>query len=96
VWTKNGTPKRSGIVSSCNGLGQYAAAKLRKGDHIYAEGTLVSGAYEKELGKGRRKITVPVKAWQVKADSIRKVNGTKKVQAAEKAPFDAQAEEVPV
>jgi single-stranded DNA-binding protein len=84
------------VVGTWNGLGAYAAAKLRKGDHIYVEGTLVSGAYKMELGKGRSKITAPVKAWQVKADSIRKLNGTKKGQAPEKVPFDAQPEEVPV
>jgi single-stranded DNA-binding protein len=41
-----------------NGLGEYAAAKLRKGDHIYVEGMLVSSTYQKEYGKN--KITVPL------------------------------------
>jgi hypothetical protein len=86
--TKNGTPRRSGI-------GDYAAAKLRKGDHVYVEGTLVSSVYEKVLGKGKSKITVPPKQWQVKADSIRKLNRTNKEQVPEKAPHDAQPEGVP-
>jgi hypothetical protein len=55
----------------------------------------VSSTYEKEFGKGKSKITAPFKAWQVKADSIRKLNRTKKEQAPEKAPHDAQPEEVP-
>jgi single-strand DNA-binding protein len=82
-------------VVAWNGLGEYAAAKLRKGDHIYVEGTLVSSAYEKDLGKGKSKITVPVKLWQVKADSIRKLNRTKKDQVSDKAPVEVQPEEVP-
>ena len=32
-------------VVAWNGLGEYAASKLRKGDHIYVEGTLVSSTY---------------------------------------------------
>jgi single-strand DNA-binding protein len=80
-------------VVAWNGLGEYAAAKLRKGDHVYVEGTLVSSVYEKMLGKG--KITVPLKLWQVKADSIRKLNRTKKEQVPEKAPLGVHPEEVP-
>jgi hypothetical protein len=38
---------------------------------------------------------VPLKLWQVKADSIRKLNRTKKEQVPEKAPLDSQPEEVP-
>ncbi len=34
-----------------NGLGEYAATKLRKGDLIYIESTLVSSTYEKQFGK---------------------------------------------
>jgi len=82
-------------VVAWNGLGEYAATKLRKGDHIYVEGTLVSSTFEKEFGKGKTKITVPFKAWQVKADSIRKLNRAKKEQVPDKAPVDAQPEEVP-
>jgi hypothetical protein len=39
---------------------------------------------------------VPVKAWQVEGDSIRKLNRIKKEQASGKATYDAQPEEVPV
>jgi single stranded DNA-binding protein len=82
-------------IVAWDGLGEYAAAKLRKGDHIYVEGTLVSSTYEKDLGKGNSKITVPLTLWQVKADSIRKLNRTKKERPPEKAPLNAQPEEVP-
>jgi len=83
------------VTYAWNGLGEYAATKLRKGDHIYVEGTLVSSTFEKEFGKGKSKITVPFKAWQVKADSIRKLNRAKKEQVPDKAPVDARPEEVP-
>ena len=82
-------------VVAWNGLGEYAATKLRKGDHVYVEGTLVSGTYETEYGKGKSKITVPVKTWQVKADSIRKLNRVRKEQKPDTAPIDAQSEDVP-
>jgi hypothetical protein len=67
--------------------------KLRKPDHIYVEGTLVSSTYQKEFGNG--KVTVPLKAWQVIADSIRKLNRTRKDQVPATAPLDTQPEEVP-
>ncbi len=82
-------------IVAWNGLGEYAAAMLRKSDHIYVEGTLVSSTYQKEFGKAKNKITVPLKTWQVKADSIRKLNRTKKDQVPDTAPLGAQPEEVP-
>jgi single stranded DNA-binding protein len=82
-------------VVAWNGLGEYAATKLRKGDHIYVEGTLVSSTYVREFGNGKSKITMPVKAWQVKADSIRKFNRTKKHHAADKVPVDTQPADIP-
>ena len=60
-----------------NGLGEYAANKLKKGDHLYVEGALVSSTYEKEVGKGKTKTTVKITNWQVKVESIRKLNRAK-------------------
>jgi hypothetical protein len=37
---------------------------------------------------------VPLKLWQVKADSIRKLNRTKMEQVPERAPLNASPEEV--
>jgi hypothetical protein len=56
---------------------------------------LVSSTYDKEFGKGKNKVTVPLKTWQVRADSIRKLNRAKKAQVPDSAPLDAQPEEVP-
>ena len=63
----------------------------------------MSSAYAMEYGKARGKTTVPapnlssgpLKAWQVKADSIRKLNRDKKEQAPGNAALDAQPEAVP-
>ena len=82
-------------IVAWNGLGEYAAAKLRKGDYIYVEGKLVSSTYDKEFGKGKNKVIVPLKTWQVRADSIRKLNRAKKAQVPDGAPIDPQPEEVP-
>ena len=69
-------------------------AKLRKGDHIYVKGTLVNSTYQKEFGNAKNKITAPLKTWQVKADSIRKLNRLRKVQGSDNLPVDAKHEDV--
>jgi hypothetical protein len=55
----------------------------------------VSSTYQKERGKGKNKITVPLKIWPVKVDSIRKLNHARKDQAPNTAPLDAQPDEIP-
>ena len=55
----------------------------------------MSSTYQKDFGKAKNKITVPLRAWQVKADSIRRLNSTKKDQVPDTAPLGAQLEEVP-
>ena len=82
-------------IIAWNGLGEYAAAKLHKGDHIYIEGTLVSSIYEKKMNKGKNATSVEITFWQVRAQNIRKLNHKKSAQAAEVLPPDAEAEEVP-
>lgn len=57
-----------------NGLAEYVADKLKKGDHVYVAGTLVSSTYEKEVGKGKTKPKTQITYWQVKAFSIRKLD----------------------
>jgi single-stranded DNA-binding protein len=57
-----------------NGLAEYAAEKLKKGDHLYVVGTLVSNVYEKEVGKGKNKTKAQITSWQIKAFSIRKLD----------------------
>lgn len=87
-------PIRFHVTYTWNGLGEYAASKLKKGDHLYIEGTLVSSVYEREIGKGKSKTKLPITYWQIKADSIRKLNRAKATQAAT-PPLEAQPEEIP-
>ena len=61
-------------VVAWNGLGERVAAALRKGDHVLVEGTLVSTTYDREYGKGKRPTVVKHTLWQVRADSVRKLN----------------------
>ena len=63
-------------VVAWNGVGERVAAALRKGDHVLIEGTLVSSTYERESGKGKRATSVKLTSWQVRADSVRKLNRT--------------------
>jgi single-strand DNA-binding protein len=78
-----------------NGLGEYAAGKLKTGDHIYVEGTLVGSNYKKEIGKGKNKSTVTITSWQVKALSIRKLSLTKSANA-NLAPAAPEPSETPL
>ena len=63
-------------VIAWNGLGAYAASKLRKGDHIYIEGTLISSSYEREIGKGKKAATLKLTSWSIRANIVRKLNRT--------------------
>jgi single-stranded DNA-binding protein len=76
-------------------LGEYAAAKLKKGDHIYVEGTLVSSVFDKKVGKGKNVTSIQITFWQVKAQSIRKLDRVKGSQAAESVPPEAEASDIP-
>jgi single-strand DNA-binding protein len=69
-------------VVAWNSLGERVAASLRQGDHVLVEGTLVSSSYEREYGKGKKATTVKHTVWQIRADSIRKLNrGEKEPEA---------------
>ncbi len=61
-------------VVAWNSLGERVGASLRQGDHVLVESTLVSSTYEREYGKGKKATTVKQTVWQIRADSIRKLN----------------------
>jgi len=65
-------------VVAWNSLGERVAASLHQGDHILVEGTLVSSSYQREYGKGKKATTVKHTVWQIRADSIRKLNRAEK------------------
>jgi len=71
------------------------AEYLTKGKQIYVEGKLVSSTYGKEYGKGKNKITVRHKSWQVKAESIRKLHRAKSTTTGAPATPEPQPDETP-
>jgi single stranded DNA-binding protein len=68
-----------------NGLADNVTRSLKKGDHLYVVGTLVSNTYEKEVGKDKAKALIT--SWQIKAFSIRKLD--RKDEAPTAAATDA-------
>jgi single-strand DNA-binding protein len=83
-------------VVAWNSLGERVATSFRQGDHILVEGTLVSSSYEREIGKGKKTTTVKQTVWQIRADSVRKLNsGEKELEDAPSGSADA-AESRPV
>ncbi len=73
-------------------MGERVAASLHQGNHVLVEGTLVSSSYEREYGKGKKATTVKHTVWQIRADSIRKLNRSEKEPEAT-ASGSADAEE---
>jgi single-strand DNA-binding protein len=51
-----------------------AAARLRRGDQVVIIGSLVSSKYEREVSKGKKPTTVKLTSWQIRADTLRKLN----------------------
>lgn len=55
-----------------------AAATLHRGDQVFVAGSLVSSKYEREVGKGKKPATVKLTSWQIRANTLRKLNRTAK------------------
>jgi single-strand DNA-binding protein len=51
-----------------------AAARLRRGDQVVITGSLVSSKYEREVGKGKKPTTLKLTSWQIRANTLRKLN----------------------
>ena len=64
-----------------NGLAARAE-RLRAGDHILVEGTLVSSTYVREYGKGKKATTAKQTSWSIRADVVRKLNRAEKESEA--------------
>jgi len=79
-------------VVAWNTLGERVAASLHQGDHVLVEGTLVGSTYEREYGKGKKATTVKHTVWQIRADSIRKLNRAEKEPEAVASGSDAVSE----
>ena len=78
-------------VVAWNGLGERIATALRKGDHVVVEGTLVSTTYDREYGKGKKPTVVKHTLWQVRADSVRKLNRGEKEPESVDTGFNCNA-----
>jgi hypothetical protein len=67
---------------------QTDTASVHQGDQVLVEGTLVSISYEREYGRGEKATTVKHTVWQIRADSIRKLNRREKEPEASASGSD--------
>jgi single-strand DNA-binding protein len=76
----------------CVAFGKLAdlAGTLAKGAHVAIEGELRSHEYQRELGVGTQKTTVSQRIWEIRVDSVLKLD-----RAARRESTDQNQEEVP-
>jgi single-strand DNA-binding protein len=76
----------------CVAFGKLAdfAGTLTKGAHIAIEGELRSHEYQRELAVGARKTTLTQRVWEIRVDSVLKLD-----RAAKREGSDETHEEVP-
>jgi hypothetical protein len=55
-------------------LAEHVAAAIKKGSHVLVEGSLISTAYEREVGKGKKAKTTKQTFWCIRADVVRKLD----------------------
>jgi single stranded DNA-binding protein len=55
-------------------LAEYVATAIKKGSHVLVEGSLISTAYEREVGKGKKAKTTKQTFWCIRADVVRKLD----------------------
>jgi len=61
-------------VTAWNAIGERAAETLRSGDHVLIRGCFVSATYDKQYGDDDNPVVVKQTFWQVRADSIHKLD----------------------
>ena len=76
----------------CVAFGKLAdfAGSLTKGAHIAIEGELRSREYQRELAVGTQKTTLTQRVWEIRVDSVLKLD-----RAAKREASDENHEEVP-
>ena len=76
----------------CVAFGKLAdfAGTLTKGTHIAIEGELRSREYQRELTVGTQKTTLTQRVWEIRVDSVLKLD-----RAAKREASDENHEEVP-
>ena len=55
-------------------LAEHVATAIKKGSHVLVEGSLISTAYEREVGKGKKAKTTKLTFWCIRADVVRKLD----------------------
>ena len=55
-------------------LADYVLANIKKGSHILVEGSLISSAYERANGKGKKAETLKITSWSIRADVVRRLD----------------------
>src|SRR5579859_188051 len=55
-------------------LAEYVATAIKKGSHVLVEGSLISTAYERGVGKGKKAKTTKQTFWCIRADVVRKLD----------------------
>jgi len=55
-------------------LAEYVATAIKKGSHVLVEGSLISTAYERGNGKGKKAKTTKQTFWCIRADVVRKLD----------------------
>jgi len=55
-------------------LAEHVATAIKKGSHVLVEGSLISTAYEREVGKGKKAKTTKQTFWCIRADLVRKLD----------------------
>ena len=96
--TKTSWKNDSGVWESrtewhrCVAFGKLAdfAGSITKGAHVAIEGELRSHEYQRELNVGTKKTTIPQRVWEVRVDSVLKLD-----RAAKRESADENLEEVP-
>lgn len=72
-----------------------AAAALRTGDQVLVAGSLVSNRYERELGKGKKPVSIKLTSWQIRANVLRKLNRAAKEPEAVASDSLRDSTEIP-
>ena len=80
----------SGIDAWPSGNSPISPAPLSKGAHVAVEGELRSHEYQRELAVGTQKTTIAQRVWEVRVDSVMKLD-----RAAKRETSDEAQEEVP-
>ena len=96
--TKTSWKNDSGVWESrtewhrCVAFGKLAdfACTITKGAHVAIEGELRSHEYQRELTVGTKKTTVTQRVWEIRVDSVLKLD-----RAAKRESADENLEEVP-